>query len=66
MVKTACFDWLNLNINISFIYAKTNAVHCCKLLLRLQDFRVFSVIIIYISVLDAFFLYFGATTPSGP
>jgi len=55
MITTACFDQLNLNINISFKYAKTNAVDCYKLLvlLRLQDFGVFSVSIINISVLDA-------------
>jgi len=53
MVTTACFDQLNLNINISFKYAKRDAVDCCKLLLRLQDFGVFSVSIVYISVLDA-------------
>ena len=50
MIRTACFDQLNLNRNISFKYAKTNAVDCGKLLLRLQDFGVFSVSIIYISV----------------
>lgn len=34
-LKTACFELLNLNVNISFKYAKTDAVDCYKLLVRL-------------------------------